>query len=199
MAAHVKAVTEEVRRLVAATYTVIEQTGSTDVSLRAILSAAGCSNQAFYRHFSSKDDLLLALLSAGQRRLADEMRERMGRSDSPAERVAAWVRCVLEQAVDERTALRTRPFIAGLGRLEARFPDELRQSRDLLVSVLAETLPDSAERHGDAYATYDLAFGAMQRHLLARTTPSENEIDILIRYAQRALGTTSVAPEPAAS
>jgi AcrR family transcriptional regulator len=202
VADRVEEATKDVRRLVAATYAVIEQTGSTDLSLRSILAAAGWSNQAFYRYFDSKDDLLVALLLAGLRRLADDLRYRMSLLDDPAQRVDAWVRCVLEQASDQHIAAQTRPFIGGLGRLEARFPSELRQSRDVLIATLADALPpaqsdaaesdaaesDAADRSADAGATYDLAFGAMQRHLLARTSPAPGEVDILVRYAQRALG-----------
>ncbi|MCK9897327.1 TetR/AcrR family transcriptional regulator [Frankia sp. AgB32] len=191
MAVRVDAATEEVRRLVHATYTVIERTGSTDLSLRAILAAAGCSNQAFYRHFGSKDELLIALLSSGLRRVAAELRDRTGRVDSATARVDAWIRCVLEQATDPSIAKQTRPFVAGLGRLQVRFPDELGQSRDLLIDTLTAVLPGEG-RDAEAWATYDLAFGAMQRHLLARTRPEPAEVDSLVRYAQRALG---VLPE----
>ena len=187
VAGRVEEATKEVRHLVAATFAVIEQTGSTDVSLRAVLAAAGWSNQAFYRAFDYKDDLLVALLLSGLRRLADDLRQRTSRVSDPALLVDAWVRCVLEQASDERIAAHTRPFIAGLGRLEARFPDELNRSRDLLTATLADALPGD-DRTADAGATYDLAFGAMQRHLLARTRPAPDEVAVLVSYAQRALG-----------
>ncbi|CAO5247781.1 TetR/AcrR family transcriptional regulator [Frankia sp. AgKG'84/4] len=193
MAARVDAATEEVRRLVHATYTVIERTGSTDLSLRAILAAAGCSNQAFYRHFGSKDELLIALLSSGLRRVAADLRDRTAREDNLPARVDAWIRCVLEQATDPATAQQTRPFVAGLGRLQVRFPEELSQSRDLLVDTLTAVLP-GADRSREAWATFDLAFGAMQRHVLARTRPDPAEVTGLVRYAQCALGALPDAP-----
>ena len=43
--------------------------GSIDPQVRAIVQEAGLSNQAFYRHFSSKDASLLAVLADGQRQL----------------------------------------------------------------------------------------------------------------------------------
>ena len=50
---------DAVRRLVAASFELIAETGSLEPSVAAIVNRAGLSNQAFYRHFRSKDELLL--------------------------------------------------------------------------------------------------------------------------------------------
>jgi AraC-like DNA-binding protein len=58
----------EVGRIIDATYRVFERTGTFDPRVREILSEAGLSTQAFYRHFASKDELLLVVLDDGRHR-----------------------------------------------------------------------------------------------------------------------------------
>src|ERR1700730_14398503 len=73
---------DEVERIVAATYEVIERTGSLDPTMRDILRQSGISTQAFYRHFRSKDELLLALLDDGRRQLTSYLAHRMAKADT---------------------------------------------------------------------------------------------------------------------
>ena len=44
-------------------FVVMRREGNIDPQVRAIVQEAGLSNQAFYRHFASKDALLLAVLA----------------------------------------------------------------------------------------------------------------------------------------
>ncbi|MGR6999734.1 TetR/AcrR family transcriptional regulator [Yinghuangia aomiensis] len=114
---------EEVQRLVDATYRVVERTGSLDPTVREILRESGLSNQAFYRHFRSKDELLVALLDDGRRRMADYLRHRIAAAPDSAGRVRAWIEGVLAQAGDPVAAARTRPFLAHQDRLAEPVPD----------------------------------------------------------------------------
>src|SRR4051794_24789532 len=66
----VASATHDVERLVEATYRVMRQGGTVEPRVREILLEAGLSTQVFYRHFRSKDDLLLVVLDDGRRRLA---------------------------------------------------------------------------------------------------------------------------------
>ena len=65
---------------------------------------------------------------------------RMATEPTPAARVRAWIEGVLAQASTRRSADRTRPFLANEDRLSELFPDEQRESVDLLVGLLAEPL-----------------------------------------------------------
>ena len=85
----------EMRRIVDTTFSLIERSGSLDPSIREILAESGLSTQAFYRYFSSKDELMLALLDEGRRRLVDTLERRMARGASPTEQVRAWIEGVL--------------------------------------------------------------------------------------------------------
>ena len=186
---------EKIRQLVEATYRVIEKTGSADPPLRDILKASGLSTQAFYKHFRSKDELLLLLLDDGRRTLVGYLTHRMDKATTPAGRVRAWIEGVLAQAADAKAAARTRPFLANRDRLAEQFPAEQQTSVDLLVDLLAESIArlpgrrnkgDDARR--DAQAIYDVTFGALHRYLTQRTKPASREIDHLVRFCLAAAG-----------
>jgi AcrR family transcriptional regulator len=188
----------EIRDILEATYRVIEKTGSFDPTMRDLLRESGLSTQAFYRHFRSKDELLLLLLDDGRRKLVGYLEHRMGKASTPAGRVRAWIEGVLAQAANPQAAARTRPFLANRDRLAEAFPTEQQASMDLLVDLLARAilaLPgrkgDRARARRDAEAIYDVTFGALHRYLTHRTRPSASEIDHLVRFTLAAVG----APE----
>src|ERR1035437_6975076 len=86
-----QAYADEVRRLIDATYAVMRRTDSLDPRVHDIVREAGLSNQAFYRHFRGKDELLLAVLDDGQARLVATLERRMARAEPGAGQVRAWI------------------------------------------------------------------------------------------------------------
>jgi len=203
----------EVQRIIAATYDVIERSGSLDPPLRDILRQAGLSTPAFYRHFRSKDELFVVLLDDGRRRLANYLRHRMAKADTPAGLVRAWIDGVLAQAADPAAARRTRPFLANLDRLAEQYGAEQQQSVDLLIDLLAEAVhavrltlrdttaaaslqeptggilgePTGAARR-DAGIIYHVTVAVMHQHLRERTQPSEDEVSHLVRFCLAGIG-----------
>jgi AcrR family transcriptional regulator len=189
---------EEIRDIVDATYRVIERTGTFDPTLRDILRESGLSTQAFYKHFRSKDELLLLLLDDGRRKLLGYLEHRMGKASNPAGQVRAWIEGVLAQSANAEAAARTRPFLANRDRLAEHFPAEQQASMDLLVDLLAtaiSALPgrkaDAGTARRDAGAIYDVTFGALHRYLTHNKRPSPSEVDHLVRFGLAAVG----APE----
>jgi len=185
----------EMRRIVEATYDHIEQSGSLEPSLRDILRNCGLSTQGFYRYFRSKDELMLVLLDDGRRRLVDYLVERMAATGTPAAKVRAWIEGVLAQASHARSAARTRPFAANEDRLAELFPDEQRESVELLVGLLVPPLTEgsgsaalAAGAHDDAEAIYRLVFGVLRGHLILRTRPAASEVEHLVRFCLQGAG-----------
>jgi AcrR family transcriptional regulator len=185
---------DEMQRIVAATYRLIEKSGDLEPSLRDILRATKLSTQAFYRYFQSKDELFLLILDDGRRQLQSYLDHRMRKATTPSGRVKAWIEGVLAQASRPDIASRTRPFFANEDRLAERFPDEHRASVDLLVDQLAAVVrplqsgKTKAEAHRDAEVIYELAFGTLHKHLTQRTKPSPAEVEHLVRFALRGAG-----------
>ncbi|HEV8296866.1 MAG TPA: TetR/AcrR family transcriptional regulator [Acidimicrobiales bacterium] len=182
----------EIQQFIDATYRVIERTGDVDPTMRDILREAGLSTPAFYRHFRSKDELFVVILDDGRRRLVSTIERRLARETTGRGRIRAWVRAVLAQASDADAAARTRPFVANIDRLVARYPEEYRESESLLAEQLAGIISEADDLESDdpvrdAMAIYHLAFGALAWHLRNRTAPSAADIDRIVSFALRAL------------
>jgi AcrR family transcriptional regulator len=182
----------EIERIIDATYQVIRRTGDVDPTVRDILKEAGLSTPAFYRHFRSKDELFVVILDDGRRKLVNAIERRLARESTGRGKLRAWVRAVFAQSSDAEAAARTRPFMANLDRLVARYPDEYRESETLLVEQLAAIIAEagefsSSDPRRDAEAVYHLTFGAMGRHLRYGTQPSATDIDHIVSFATRAL------------
>jgi AcrR family transcriptional regulator len=180
---------EEVNQIIEATYRVISRTESLDPPLREILREAGLSTPAFYRHFRSKDELLVGLVELGWEILRGYLEHQMAKTDDPADKVAAWVRGMLAQASDPEAARRARPFTVNEPRLATLFPDEHKASRDSLVTLLVP--PIEKLRTGAAWPEALLAYGTVKAvqddHLVARTRPTRADGDRLIAFVLAAL------------
>jgi AcrR family transcriptional regulator len=183
----------QMRRIVDATFSLIERTGSLDPSMREILAETELSTQAFYRYFSSKDELMLALLDEGRRRLVDALERRMARASDPSGRIRAWIEGVLAQAGNAGAAARTRPWVLSEPRLAELFPVEQQASVDRLISLLDE--PVAALRRGgreipggtrgSATLVYQVTFAILRAHLVAATKPDETEREAVIGFCLR--------------
>jgi AcrR family transcriptional regulator len=173
----------EVRRLIDAGYAVMRRTETLEPRVSEIVREARLSNQAFYRHFSGKDELLVAILDEGQRQLVAYLEHRMASAATGEARVRAWVEGVMEQARNPAAADNTRPFAINSARLADRFPDEVARSRELLVGPLREPVAESGgDSQRDADAVYQLVIGCMNDALVARRRPSEEDVEHLVRF-----------------
>jgi AcrR family transcriptional regulator len=184
VAARREAYADEVRRLVDAALTVMRRTGSLDPRVGDIVRASGLSNQAFYRHFRGKDELLLAVLDDGRRRLVGYLTARMARVEPGAPRVRAWIEGVFEQARNDDAAANTRPFAVNGARLADQFPEQSAHSRELVVAPLRDAVAAmGGDPARDADAIYQLAFGFMNDALARRARPSRADVDHVVAFA----------------
>jgi AcrR family transcriptional regulator len=148
-----------------------------------IVRTAGLSNQAFYRHFKGKDELLVALLDDGRRRLLSTIERRMDRAEGDAAKVKAWIEVVLAQARDPEAAAATRPFAVNGDRLAVKFPEETRRSRDRLVDPLRALVGDATGE-----AVYHVTMGTVHDALVTYEVPSRAEVDRIVEFALRGCG-----------
>lgn len=181
----------DVSRLVEATYAVISRTGRLDPTVRDILREAGLSTQAFYRHFSSKDELLVVLLEDGRRQLTQYLAHRMSRASTPADKIRAWVEGVLAQAVDPEAAVRTRPFVIHVERLAEAFPEQQQASVAALIAPLRDAIRQAcgpADADDCAVNVYRLVFGALADFIRQRAAPSADQIGSIVGFSLRGVG-----------
>jgi AcrR family transcriptional regulator len=196
IAGQYEAAAADIDALIEATYRVIERDGNVNPRVRDIIDEAGSSRKAFYRHFSSKDELMLVLLDDGRHRHASYLRHRMSKATTPIGQVREWIEGTFAQASDPAAAARTRPFAASHGHLREQYPDEHRASVQLLVSLLEEAIAAAAaagdatttDPAADATSIYLMVQGLAGRHLLDRTTPTRPEIDHTIAFALAGIG-----------
>jgi AcrR family transcriptional regulator len=204
LAARRAAAEAEVERLVTASLTLTERTGELEPRVSEIVREAGLSNQAFYRHFRSKHELLVAVLDRGVELLAGYLAHRMARAATPSERVREWLRGVLAQALDPKGAEATRPFVLSRGRLAEAFPAEVAASERRVTGLLHEPLAAGAasgelragDPERDAEALYWLAMGFVQAQLMHEGGPSPRGAEALESFALAGVGFGRAGSEP---
>ena len=170
--------TSEVRRLLDAALSVIAGCGTTSRARVAdIVATAGLSNDAFYRHFPSKDDLVAALLQDGTARLAGYVAHQMAKESTPERRVRRWVEGVLSQTQSAATT------VAVLWNATRLVPAP-RGASDALAALLVEPLTQlgRATPELDATLAAHAVVGRLSDHLWSNTRPSRAEIDRIVAY-----------------
>lgn len=188
LAGRSEAYVDEVQRLVDANFTVMRRTGTIDPRVGDIVREAGLSNQAFYRHFTSKDELLVACLDDGQRRLVSYLEHRLAGVAPGAEQIRRWMEGVLEQARHADAAENTRPFAINGARLADRFPEEIARSRELVVQPLRDAVAAAGgDPARDADAIYHLTLSTMNDALVARVRPSRQDVEHLVAFALKGM------------
>jgi AcrR family transcriptional regulator len=164
----------DAEKLVQAALALIREHGELEPPVAAIVKRARLSNQAFYRHFRGKHELLVAVLDHGIALLEDYLRARMVAVESPTERVRAWLRGMLEQALNSRGAQATRPFALARSQLARHYPAEVAASEQRLSALVREAIADAkragelpgADPFADSEALYHLAMGWLETRLL---------------------------------
>ncbi len=186
----------EVELLINATWAVAARTGSIEPGVREILQEAGLSTKAFYRHFRSKDELLLVALDRASNVLVEYLEHRMDRVPGPLAKIGEWIDGCLRQAVNPSAARRILPWTLGFGRIAAKFPEQLDRNQNAIIGLLEreiqavvdEGLGSSPDPATDARIVFGCTSHTVQRHLINGTVPDATTSYQLTNFAQRALG-----------
>jgi TetR/AcrR family transcriptional regulator len=117
---------------------------SVDFTVGEVAQRAGVPVRSFYRQFSGKDELLVALLEEEARQGADLLAEAMADLDAPLARLERYIvgLWTLMAAGSGYTSVLVREHL----RLGERRPKDLRQALEPLVSLLRTTLDDAAAK-----------------------------------------------------
>lgn len=185
-----KAYTDEVRRLLDAGMTVMEQAGTTaSPRVADIVRAAGLSNDAFYRHFASKEDLVSAIVEAGALRLAGYLLHQMSKEAEPAAQLRRWIEGVMSQASDPVVAEQTRAVLWNGSRVGDQAREVAGSGYEPLTDLLLEPLAalGSTDAARDAATIGHAAMGRMESLLWQRSSPSAADVDHLVRFCLAAV------------
>jgi AcrR family transcriptional regulator len=180
----------EVRRLLDAGLDVMRQCGTTSrPRVSDIVAAAGLSNEAFYRHFPSKEALVAAILEDGAERLRSYLAHQMSKESVPERKVHRWVEGVLSQAVDDEIASSTLAVLwnAGSG------GGGLASGHSSINAPLATLLRDpfaalgSTDPELDASLAAHAVIGMLSDYLRRGARPTRAEIAHVVAFCLRAV------------
>jgi len=131
-----------------AAYQCLVDSDGRGVSVTDILRAAGLSTRAFYRHFESKDSLLLALFQRDSERLLAELRADAEAAGSPREALRGWI----ERFLRLTSETRRRRRVLVLSSEELLRANGYANQRALSMAAQEKAIAEILERgHDDGY------------------------------------------------
>jgi AcrR family transcriptional regulator len=181
---------EEVRRLLDAGLEVMRLSGTTrSPRVSDIVEAAGLSRDAFYRHFASKEDLVAAIVDAGEQRLVGYLRHNMEKESEPEGKLRRWIEGIMSQATNSAVADSTRAVLWN----GSRVGDGSRPRAATSYSGLAELIVEPIQSLGSIDPTRDsvviahATMGLMREFLWRLDVPTDEDIDHLVRFCSAAV------------
>lgn len=129
-----------------------------------VIAESGVSKVTFYRHFPSKNDLILAFLALRHERWMSWFTAALARHGAVSVGLAALGPTLAEWFSSE--SFRGCAFINAVGELGLALPavvDSSRQHKQAMTEVIASLLPPSEQRSADAEAIALAVDGAIVR------------------------------------
>ena len=157
-----------------------------------IVAAAGLSNDAFYRHFSSKDALVAAILEDGAERLGSYLAHQMAKERTPEGKVRRWVEGVLSQADGAEIASATLAVLWNAGTLGAGMIAGPASAEGPLATLLRDPFADlgSVDPDLDASLTAHAVVGKLADYLWKGARPKRVEIERIVTFCLGAVRRT---------
>ncbi len=186
--------TDEVERILTAAVRVMERVAPAAPKVSDIIAEAGTCNKTFYRHFTSKDDLILAVVRRGTARVAAGLATDMSREARSQDQVATWVSGLLAQVTDPRLftlchatmAQMSAPAQSRLNPEGATDAAVMAPLRDLLSAPLQRMGRPDPER--DADAVFDATMGTLRRHIGSGHRPPAADVEHLVGFCLGGIG-----------
>ncbi len=189
-AAEQEAAARERRLLMQAAIDVMDQHPDRSPRVSDIVTRAGLSNNAFYRHFRSKDDLVLAILDDGRQTLLGYLDHLMAEEATGEGKVRRWIEGMMAQAVDPDAAVATRAVHVNAARVDGGMGDKGRRAEADLRGLLETALRDgeSTDPARAAYVIFQAVVGSMTDFLGRQVKPSGEDITHLASFCVAGIG-----------
>lgn len=185
-------------RIIDAAYRCLRETEDGTVAVAAILEAAGLGTRAFYRHFGSKDDLLLAMFRRDSERVLAEIESAVSAADSPAAALRAYVGQMMRLVSDRRRMRRVLVMHSQEARRARGYETELRRSHAAQEAIVARVLdqgradgsfPQVAEARSDARSIRAALGQAFEDQITGTASvTAEAAAEEVAHFALRAVG-----------
>jgi AcrR family transcriptional regulator len=178
--------------------------GQATISIQDILESANLSTRAFYRHFASKNDLLLAMYRNDNERLAQALSEATTAEPDAWQALRSWVELSLAVAFEPDRLRHSRVLSSAEVQHAEGYKKEMLDGRDrsraslealLLRGGLDGTFP-TVQAQKDAY----VIFGATSEFVTIRLEGGEDiltqkqAVDAIMGAASRLLGVADAVP-----
>ena len=171
--------------------------GDADASVADILREAEVSSRAFYRHFPSKDHLLLALFRRDSALTSAQIEAAADAAPTPTDAIYAWLDGYLAIFFDPRRAARVEVMNSESARRAEGYSDALLDAQQKLALPLARALRQgnesgeltSPDPEFDAYAIFSLCSAASGASQLSKKTSDREEARrLILRFISPAIG-----------
>jgi AcrR family transcriptional regulator len=186
----------EARSLIEAALAVLRRHGAAGLTVAEVLAEAGLSTRAFYRHFASKDELLLALFDADTEVVRGRVDAAIASARDPEDALVAWIDQQLALAYAPRRSRRTQVLFAEGRRLQLEFPAEFERIFAAVLAPLVRLL-DAGRASGafpstdparDARAIHAVTWDLVEARLAGDTTDLASARAQVLRFCLPALG-----------
>lgn len=184
--------------LVESARAVLERRGGGGFTVHEVLSEAGLGTRAFYRHFASKEALVLAVFATAAAQEAQRLQDRMATATSVVDAVTAWIGARLELAFDEHVASTMRALSLEAQVASRQMPDQLAAAFDHMLAPLVEQLRRGqhdgsfvvADPSRDARAIHDVVWGETLRQWseIGRCPDPVAAREHVVEFCLRAIG-----------
>jgi AcrR family transcriptional regulator len=187
----------EARAFIEAGLEVLRRTGAQRLTVADVLAEAHKSTRAFYRHFASKDELLLAIYEHERQGSIGDLRDRIAGAASAPAALRAWVDATLDLAYAPARARRTRVLAAEAKRLQGEHPEAFAEiaaaQLQPLVDALARGRADgsfpTAEPERDARTVHAVVWSLVEDELFGAGAMARDEARAhALRFCLPALG-----------
>lgn len=182
---------EEVKTLIRSAQEVMRRKGRTEMpTVAEIVREAGVTNQAFYRHFRSRDDVIVATYEQGLLTLHSYLEHQVSKCSGAHDRIRAWIEGVLAQIEDSRLSQLSAVILWNVGQV-ARAESEIEpvgfaRMLHLLDTVLADG--EIADHERAALFVQTLVLGMTSRYHDSGTVPTAADREHLVRFCLDGIG-----------
>jgi AcrR family transcriptional regulator len=161
----------EARLLKDAALALIREHGTRSLTVDGVLSRAGLGTRAFYRHFTSKNDLIVEVFVRAADEEAARLRTHMAPAADPLRAIAAWIDCRLDLAFDPNVRSDLRYLSEQAQSAYPSAPETFERAFAVMLAPLIHSLNEwraaSGDRDGDAAASasaiHNVVWGIVQR------------------------------------
>ncbi len=182
--------------LVQAARHVLERRGGGAFTVHQVLAEAGLGTRAFYRHFRSKEALVLAVFAEEAQRERARLEARMTGARTPTEAVTAWIETRLELAFDEGVADSMRVLSLEAQLAVEHAPEQMEAAFDSMLAPLIDQLAQGQQDGSftgddptrDARALHDVVWGETLRQWSAFGSGPGGARQHVLGFCLRAIG-----------